>query len=336
MYGVRTIKFKGTREFEKDAVFYPPPLYGNHSLLTAPEGFHPRLRKVFAHAFTEKSLRNQESIIQKYADLTVSGIREVAASKGNIIDLNDWFTFFAFDVVADLAFGESFGSLAAHAPNKWISIFSNGARTFKFAYCFNYWPFLQKTYLNLFGLPRSIVERMQWVDHLKEKIDQRIALEKERPDFIAEFLPKIVDGMPGEKDGVTMGELLSNTHLFMGAGTDTTATTLQCAAYMVAKHPEIQAKLTQEVRGRFKSPNEITVEAANGLEYMIAVLTEALRYLAPVPGGFPRKIPEGGATVCGYFLPDNCNVSLRSDGGGLNANRSQTGFHLHDTSRLLP
>ena len=67
---------------------------------------------------------------------------------------------------------------------------------------------------------------------------------------------------------------------------------------------EAQAKLAQEVRSTFKSPQEITITSVQNLTYMLAVIDEAIRLYPPVVSGSTRLVSEGGAVVAGEYVPE--------------------------------
>ncbi len=52
------------------------------------------------------------------------------------------------------------------------------------------------------------------------------------------------------------------------AGSETTATLLTGAIYLLLKNPEKLARLEQEVRSRFKNASEITLQSVSTLEYL--------------------------------------------------------------------
>jgi cytochrome P450 len=70
-------------------------------------------------------------------------------------------------------------------------------------------------------------------------------------------------------------------------------------------NPEALKKLTAEIRGAFKSKDEIDFATVSTLPYLLACLEEALRMYPPVPIGLPRVVPKGGATIAGTFVPEN-------------------------------
>jgi hypothetical protein len=75
-------------------------------------------------------------------------------------------------------------------------------------------------------------------------------------------------------------------------------------------HPEIQAKLSQEVRSAFESADDITITSVQHLSYMLAVLDESMRVFPPVASGLPRLIAEGGGMVAGEYVPENVRLSF--------------------------
>jgi cytochrome P450 len=87
------------------------------------------------------------------------------------------------------------------------------------------------------------------------------------------------------------------------AGSETTASTLSGATYLLLSHPEILARLTEEVRSSFNSFDEITITSVNKLTYMLAILNETLRFYPPLSSGMVRVVPTGGATIAGHYVP---------------------------------
>ena len=103
----------------------------------------------------------------------------------------------------------------------------------------------------------------------------------------------------------------SNAFVLMLAGSETTATLLSGFTYLLCCNPHVYKKVVEEVRGRFSSTADITVDGVNKLEYLIATLQEAMRYFPPVPTGFPRVVPPGGDTVSGVYVSEgvsSCSI----------------------------
>jgi hypothetical protein len=68
----------------------------------------------------------KEPRIQFYADLLVKRLQEHlelqgGSDRGVVVDVVDWFHWFAFDLVGELAFGEAFGCLDETKTHPWIT-----------------------------------------------------------------------------------------------------------------------------------------------------------------------------------------------------------------------
>lgn len=75
------------------------------------------------------------------------------------------------------------------------------------------------------------------------------------------------------------------------------------------RHPEIFAKLKDEIRSTFKAESEIRLEIANNLPYLNACIEENLRVFPPAPIGFLRSVQKGGDLIDGHFIPENVSTS---------------------------
>lgn len=105
--------------------------------------------------------------------------------------------------------------------------------------------------------------------------------------------------------GLTAQNLETNSSILIAAGSETTATLLSGATFLLLTHPETLSSLTEEIRSNFKSEDEINFSTVNDLPYLKACLDEALRLYPPTPGGLPRTVPKGGAVICGKHIPED-------------------------------
>ncbi|KAH7076333.1 cytochrome P450, partial [Paraphoma chrysanthemicola] len=137
-----------------------------------------------------------------------------------------------------------------------------------------------------------------------EKVTRRLEKGTDRPDFFS----YIMKNQESDAKALTRGEMDSNAFVFLVAGSETTATTLSGATYLLLTNPEKYAKLVDEIRSSFSKASEITHEAVNKLDYLIACLQETLRFYPPIPTGFPRIVPVGGDHISGHFIPAGTSV----------------------------
>lgn len=119
----------------------------------------------------------------------------------------------------------------------------------------------------------------------------------ERRDFCSYLLEK------KEELELTDWNLAGYAQTLIIAGSETTATLFCGLTYYLCRTPEVYEKLKDEVRGRFKTADEITSHSAT-FPYLTAVIHETLRIYPPVPIALPRITPKGGAMVAGVFVPE--------------------------------
>jgi cytochrome P450 len=79
------------------------------------------MRRSLAHAFSDKALRSQESIIQSHIDLLIHQFSE-QATKGKAVNMTTWYNFLTFDIICDLSFGEPLYCLRDNNEHSWISL----------------------------------------------------------------------------------------------------------------------------------------------------------------------------------------------------------------------
>jgi cytochrome P450 len=298
----------GHQEFPKDLVVVAAN--GVPGILTTPDvKTHSRYRRMFAHAFSAQGLREQATHIYHFANLFSEGI--ATQGKDKPVNLVSWFNWFSFDLIGDMAFGESFGCLESAREHEWISgiLGSIFAITWIEALIkVNLWiliPLVVPTRLKEFRKKNS--------DFCESQIQKRLQYGSDRGDFFDKVLKH---GVVDEENrgngelGMTVKEMESNASALVLGGSETTATLLSGTAFLLLRHPEIMVKTVREVRSAFSTEQDITIDSVNNLTYMIAVLTESMRVYPPVPTFSPRRVPQPGDSVGGKQLPAGTSISF--------------------------
>jgi cytochrome P450 len=80
--------------------------------------------------------------------------------------------------------------------------------------------------------------------------------------------------------------------------------------YLLLSHPQYLSKLTTEIRDTFTTYEDVTLDGLARLPFLQAVLQEGMRVFPPVPCTLPRKVPRGGATILGDFIPEGTDVGV--------------------------
>ncbi|KAK4119116.1 cytochrome P450 [Parathielavia appendiculata] len=293
---------EGRDEMEKSSKFYRPVEGVPRDIVNADRQEHGQLRRALAHGFSERSMREQQPLIKGYIDLLIRRLTEIS-ERGESADMTAWYNFTTFDVIGDLAFGESFGCLQDSAYHPWVKNIFELARAGTLVSSLAHYPILLKLLLAL--VPTKFAEEQKkMTESSSAKLRRRMKAWKERPDLIEGLLKR------ADEWGLTLGELCANGSILIIGGSETTATLLAGVTYLLLTNPEPMRKLVAEIRGAFKSENEIDFTSVNRLPYLLACLEEALRMYPPVPMGLPRVVPKGGASIAGDYVPEKTIVAV--------------------------
>lgn len=296
---------KATRnvfELPHDASFYNP-LRREPSILSSARDKHDRTRKILGINFSDRALKSQEATIGTYVDLLMDRLKENAKGsdgKLNPVNIRDWLTFCTFDIIGDLAFGEDFECLEKSQYHPWIEKTVTSLREIT----------LMQLLMSL-----GVFDAMTWVmfkfnigidgfrEHesvIEHKVKRRTKLGTGRDDFM--------DGLI--QTGMNHGELHENGGLLILAGSETSATLLTGASFLLSTHPEVLKRLQDEVRATFDKEEDITLTSVNKLEYMLAVIKETMRIYPPFPAVAPRVSPAGGVVVAGHAVPEGSKLGI--------------------------
>ncbi|KAH8649184.1 cytochrome P450 monooxygenase [Xylariales sp. PMI_506] len=290
-------------ENQKDPVFFDAMkdgIVGTHTEA------HRRNRRVLGPAFSAQALLEQEPLITRYIDLLISRLRERCGGGAAPLDVVDWYNWTTFDIIGDLAFAEPFGCLEGASYHPWVAMIFSVVRQATILTQITYvWPGVQY-WLRVFA-GKAIDDQIREYETLvKEKVAKRRELGTSRPDI----MEAMIRGGSTGTDKLTDIEIETNARTLIMAGSETTATTLSGATFLLCTHPEVLHRLTEEVRSTFASEAEITFTSVQKLKYMLAVLRETMRVFPAAAGEIPRVIPPAGKFICGKFLPGGTLVGM--------------------------
>ncbi|KAF4466094.1 cytochrome P450 monooxygenase [Fusarium albosuccineum] len=260
---------------------------------------HRETRKLLAHSFSESALSQQVPYIMGHVDLFM----EQLAKHGQTPKGVNWFNWLTFDIIGDLAFGESFHAVEEIKSNPAITALMNVLFTGSVVNIFRRLPILLPFAPFILPISQLKKERAMHQEYARELMQRRISKGNDRPDFFGHLLQDEAT-RPSEEF------LRTNASSLLIAGSETTATGLVGMTYFLLERPECLAALQEEVRSAFQTQQEINESSTRDLPYVNAVIKEALRIFVPLPINVPRVSP--GGFVDGRYIPAGVSSPQRS------------------------
>lgn len=106
-------------------------------------------------------------------------------------------------------------------------------------------------------------------------------------------------------------ELVDQMMTFLAAGHETTAASMTWATYMLARYPDVQARLRAEIRENLPSmvsESHVSSLDIDRLPYLNAVCNEVLRYYPPVP--LTIREAARNTSILGHYVPKGTRIIL--------------------------
>jgi benzoate 4-monooxygenase len=223
-------------------------------------------------------------------------------------------------VIGDLAFGAPFGMLAkgqdvaevtqlsgetTYAPA--IEVLNRRGEVSGTIGC---WPTI-KPYAKYLPDP-FFSQGMKAIQDLAGIAIARVNARLEKPSDRVDLLARLMEGRDESGQKLGKEELTAEALTQLIAGSDTTSNTSCALLYHCLTHPEVVAKLQNELDEAIPDIDTVpTFAAVRDLPYMDAVIKETMRIHSTSSLGLPRMIPPGnGITLCGHHFPQGTVLSV--------------------------
>ncbi|KAF4796952.1 Cytochrome P450 27C1 [Turdus rufiventris] len=107
---------------------------------------------------------------------------------------------------------------------------------------------------------------------------------------------------------LTLEEIYANMTEMLLAGVDTTSFTLSWAIYLLAKHPEVQQRVYEEIANKLRKDQVPVAHDVPKLPLIRAVLKETLRLYPVLPGN--GRVTQKDLIIGGYLIPKGTQLAL--------------------------
>ena len=131
---------------------------------------------------------------------------------------NQWYNWLTFDIIGDLAFGESFGAVERAESHPWVTTIKDGLFESVFYDVFRRVPLL-KLYPSLVRPANVIAQRSKQFQNSRIRVERRMQQNNDRDDFFSHLLSE-------KATDLTPDYLTAQANTLIIAGSETTATFL--------------------------------------------------------------------------------------------------------------
>lgn len=293
-------------------------------------------------AFSETAMKGMEGYVLGLVEDFIGRVGEVVDCTGGgeekgemgeeegkekwskCLNMSQWCNWLVFDIMGELVFGKSFGTLGSHMPNrKAIFLLGRAARR---NYVVAAMPALVSTGLEKFlpvlrGLYRDRCQYLAFGKQQVVKVMERQQQEQQKSGDEDNSLTKRKDIFsllltaqdPDTGDNIPLPELWMESNTLIVAGSDTTSTTLAATLYYLLHNPHTLSRLRAEILAIFSTRDEIRMgPKMQSCSYLRAVIDETMRMTPAVGGNLPREVLSGGLDIpeLGVFLPEGVDVGV--------------------------
>lgn len=277
---------KGRRENGKVREYHLQPFNGVHSIISAEQEEHRRVRKLLLPAFSDRALRAQQGLFRRHAELLVEKL-EGEARAGRLVDMVKFLNCTTFDIMGELVFGRSMGMLESNGYTPWLKAVFQSVRVFPYIQIIEAYPML-KALASALEPKWATQMKNDHFKHSADRVDERLKKGSDQPDV----WNLVMNAQEGE--GLSIEEMHSNAELMLLAGSETTgpdrppvysrsfadfliATLLSGLTYMLLRSPERMERLKQEIRTTFKAEGDMEMTTLARMEYLNACMNSLSR-----------------------------------------------------------
>ncbi|KAJ5158309.1 Cytochrome P450 [Penicillium coprophilum] len=262
---------------------------------------HQRRRRVWDHAFRPAALKEYEPSMQACVNQLVEKVGKNAAG-GTAVNMTEWFGCLMFDIIGELAFGESFGTLVSGKPHYMMQYLHDSNVSTGIM--------IRAVWIIMVFRTIPIINRglQQFLDFSEMAMEKRLKRTDQPRDVFAwlwnEFSAKSPQTTEARRN------LIADASLSVFAGSDTVAITMTGILYYLMRYPDYQKRLQDEFDEARESNEGFDVQDLAKLPLFNGIINESLRLHYAGPSGFPRITPPEGIRVGETFIPGNVNVKV--------------------------
>ncbi|KAJ5098182.1 hypothetical protein N7532_005183 [Penicillium argentinense] len=227
---------------------------------------------------------------------------------GKPFEFSTWFTFFAFDVLGEVTFSNSFGFVGT-GINIGNAIANTRSLALYVAVMDHY------TWFHNLTLGNPLLSRLgiQPSSHIFGTCLAAISARKENPEVRKDMMQQWLDTRAKYPGRMAENEIFAAAVANVGADVDTVIAALQSRFYYLLRYPQYLQQLRAEL-DTAQAQEELTQivqdNEAQKLPFLQACIKEIYWFQNSVPSPLPRVVPKGGMTIGGRYFPEGVIFSI--------------------------
>ncbi|KAI1420437.1 cytochrome P450 [Xylaria sp. FL1777] len=266
---------------------------------------HGTRKRIWNQGLSPRALAGYEDLILRYARLLANQIESLlcektstSSSQGAILNVTDWFSWFAFDVMGEFAFSRSFHMLQDRKWHSKIRLLVDGMNAGNSLGLVPWLAQLGKSIRPRMSLVKDWDSMLKWC---KECMDERLYMKGKRQDLAHWLINAYMEDGCRQTD---LAWLHGDAVTIIVAGSGTVSVVLTFAFYQLANDPAQQEKIFNEIQ-------DIDIydrAQVQNCTHLTAFINETLRLYPPVPTGGNRVTPSAGVTINNKYIPGGVTI----------------------------
>ncbi|XP_055992804.1 cytochrome P450 2A13-like [Sorex fumeus] len=249
--------------------------------------------------------RGIEERIQEEAGFLIEAIR---GTQGAFIDPTFYLSRTVSNVISSIVFGDRFD----YEDKEFLSLLRMMLGSFQFTATSTgqlyemFYPVMK----HLPGPQQQAFKELQGLeDFIAKKVEQnQRTLDPNSPrNFIDSFLIRMQEEQKNPNTEFYMKNLVMTTLNLFFAGTETVSTTMRYGFLLLMKHPDVEAKIHEEIDRVIGKNRQPKFEDRAKMPYVEAVIHEIQRFGDMIPMGLARRVTKD-TKFRDFFLPKGTEV----------------------------
>ncbi|EPS26262.1 hypothetical protein PDE_01198 [Penicillium oxalicum 114-2] len=270
---------------------------------------HIQKRRSLAAGFSLSNITKAEPYIDSVLSLLKKQFDGLSKT-GAPVEFQNWFSYYAFDVLGEVTFSKSFGFVESGTDIR-NAIANTGALVYYIAVMGHYIWFHNLT----LGNPLFSWLGLQPNSHIFDTCLMAVDNRKKNPEVRHDMMQRWLDTRASYPDRLSERDVFAAAVANIGAGAETVSTAAQTVIYELLRNPSLLKRAQSEIdeaQSRGELSSLIQYSEASRLPFLQACLKEAYRTHPGVSHNLPRVSPQGGLTIAGRYFPEGVVLSVNT------------------------